>query len=139
MLFRSLGAPGFDPRAEAAVEGAAPLAGDAHGEVRVIAYSPEEVTLRVQTAQAAFLASSEVHYPGWRAYIDGVEAPLVLTNAAFRGLAVPAGTHTVTMRFRPKVLGYGAALSLAGVVLAAAAAAIGDNRRKRAPWISSNN
>jgi hypothetical protein len=50
-----------------------------------------------------------------------VERPLVLTNAAFRGLPVAAGRHRITMRFAPAILGYGFALSAAawGVLLLA--------------------
>ncbi len=39
------------------------------------------------------LATSEAWYPGWRASIDGRPAPLLVTNAAFRGLALPPGRH----------------------------------------------
>jgi uncharacterized membrane protein YfhO len=42
----------------------------------------------------------------------------VLTNAAFRGLPVPEGHRRVEMRFQPSVLWKGAAVSLAGLLLA---------------------
>ena len=47
--------------------------------------------------------TSEAYYPGWLAEIDGQPAPIVLTNAAFRGIAIPAGKHRVVMRFAPNI------------------------------------
>jgi len=113
-----LGSRGFDPRRTAVVEGAVelPATGDSGPAppVKVLEYGHRQVVLEVDSPAPAFLVSSEVHYPGWRAFVDGREAPLVMTNAAFRGMAAPAGRHRVTMRFTPTLLGYGLALSLAG-------------------------
>lgn len=41
---------------------------------------------------------SEVYYKTWRAYINGVEAPLVRVNYILRGLQVPAGNHQIELR-----------------------------------------
>jgi hypothetical protein len=113
-----VGSRGFDPHRTAVVEGAVelPATGDS-GPVRpvkVLEYGRRRVGLEVDSPTPAFLVSSEVHYPGWRAFVDGREVALVMTNAAFRGLPVPAGRHRVTMRFTPLILGYGLALSLIG-------------------------
>jgi uncharacterized membrane protein YfhO len=58
------------------------------------------------------LVLGENHYPGWRAYVDGraVETPRV--NFNLRGVALPAGEHTVEFVYRPKSVLYGLALSL---------------------------
>ena len=82
-----LGAPGFDPRTEAIVEGA--VEASATGRVTVLSYSALEIALETDAPGAALLVTSEAWYPGWRASIDGRPAPLVITNAAFRGLALP--------------------------------------------------
>ena len=111
-----LRSPGFDPRRVAVVEGAGPLAGAA-GSVRVEYYSAGRLALETEAAAPSFLVTSESWYPGWRAAIDGREQPLVMTNGAFRGLALPAGRHRVEMRFAPAILWWGAALSAAGCLL----------------------
>jgi hypothetical protein len=99
--------PSFDPHREAIVE---------DGE----------------TPQPAFLVTSEPYYPGWRASLDDQPRPLVMTNAAFRGLPVPAGRHIVSMEFAPSILWQGAALSAPGWVLLAGALAASS--RARSLW-----
>jgi len=131
--------PGFRPAAEAVAERWSSVGRDVRGAmppVSVIEYTNHRVVMESEAPAPAFLVSSDTFYPGWRAFIDGREEPLVLTNAAFRGLPVPAGRHRIEMRFEPAILGYGAAASVAGWLLVLAAAVFGDNKRKRASWIS---
>ncbi|MFB3828397.1 MAG: hypothetical protein ACE15B_16630 [Bryobacteraceae bacterium] len=111
-----LSAPGFDPRRIAVIEGAPPREPLARGEVRVLSYAPRAVLLETDAAGPSFLVTSETFYPGWRAAIDGRPAELVMTNGAFRGLAVPGGRHRVAMRFAPAILYYGAAISAAALI-----------------------
>jgi hypothetical protein len=130
----ALRARDFDPRTEAVVEGAAPLETGGTGTVRVLEYGARQLALRVETAAPAFLVTSEAAFPGWRAWIDGRAARLVLTNVAFRGLAVPAGNHVVTMRFDPGVLWGSAWVTIAaGLVLAIMFAA------RAGPWTSRSS
>ena len=86
-------------------------AGAVQGAVRTLRYDSLEAQLEVESPTPAYLVTSETNYPGWRAYVDGNPQPIFTTNVAFRGLAVPAGRHIVTMRFRPAILWRGAALS----------------------------
>jgi hypothetical protein len=82
------------------------------GQVRVLSYGLQSLELDVDTAQPAFLATSEAHYPGWRAWIDGRETLVYYTNIAFRGLRVPAGQHRIAMRFEPSLLAWCSVLSV---------------------------
>jgi uncharacterized membrane protein YfhO len=102
-------------------------------------YRSPRLVLDVDSPQPAFLVTSEANYPGWRAFLDGVEAPVAMTNAAFRGLPVPAGRHRVEMRFEPAILGRSALVSIAGLALLVTGVLFGDRKRSGKPWISSNN
>jgi hypothetical protein len=106
----------FDPRSEAVVEGAVEVSGGG-GSVRVLAYARRRVLLEVDAAAPAFLVTSETHYPGWRALVDGREQPIYYTNVAFRGLPVPLGRHRVQFVFVPPILWAGASVSAAAWVL----------------------
>jgi hypothetical protein len=138
---RQLRAPSFDPRTEAIVEGAT-VASLAGGTARTLRYAARELAVETESAAPSFLVTSEGWYPGWRAWVDGREQPLVLTNVAFRGLAVPAGRHTVTMRFDPPVLLRSALVTLAAMVvlgLLAIRGAVRDNDSQRVRWTSSSS
>ena len=103
--------------------------------VRVVEYTPHEVSLEVDAPRGAYLVTSEAYYPGWRAYVDDREQPLYITNVAFRGLPVPAGRHRIRMRFEPRVLWYGVCISFVALLalLRAAGSAIMKIPRS---WIS---
>ncbi len=105
----------FDPRNEAVVEGDFEFADSLDagaGDVRVVEYSPRRVVLETDSPAPAFLVTSENHYPGWNASIDGEKRPLYYTNVSFRGLPVPAGRHEIEMHFDPPILKYSGGISL---------------------------
>lgn len=87
------------------------------GTVRVISYAANGFTLETETPRPSTLISSEAAYPGWRAWVDGREAPLLTVRKAFRAVEAPAGKHRVEMRFEPRVLRWGALISALTAVL----------------------
>lgn len=49
-----------------------------------------------------FAVFSEVYYDkGWKAYLDGKPADYVRVDYLLRGMAIPAGNHTIEFRFEP--------------------------------------
>lgn len=114
-----LGQSGFQPAEEAVVE-----SNDRHlnqplstGEVRVKGYSPNRIELNVVTNGPAFLASSEVLYPGWTAAVNDEQAPLYMTNGAFRGMVLGPGASRIVMEYRPASLVSGAIVSALSALL----------------------
>jgi uncharacterized membrane protein YfhO len=80
------------------------------------------VVLEANSPVPALLVSSEAWYPGWNASVDGSGRPILMVNAAFRGIAVPPGRHRVAMVFAPRILWWSAAVSAMACLLLAAAA-----------------
>lgn len=78
--------------------------------------------VHTSSSTPAFLVTSDVYYPGWRASIDGQEAKLYQANYALRGVAVPAGHHVVKFEYRPRRFLFGAALSLLSLTVLGALA-----------------
>jgi len=74
------------------------------------------VGVRVNVSCPSMIVVSDTYFPGWIAYVDGARAPIYEVNAAMRGVIVPAGAHSLTMRYRPASVYAGAALSLIGIL-----------------------
>lgn len=91
--------------------------GGALSPVQVSRYENDQVTLQVETPTAAILVMSDVYNPGWQVRVDGQPSKLHRANVAFRGVYLPAGSHTVEMIYRPWEVRLGAALSLLGLAL----------------------
>ncbi len=84
---------------------------------QVVRLRNEEMEVRVTTNAPAFLITSDVFYPGWRATVDGAPARLYQTDYTLRGLPVPAGAHVVRFEFKPRSLYYGLGLSALSLLL----------------------
>lgn len=113
--------PDFDPARCAIVEapaGAIPVSGGAPGTVALQSYSQSRITLNVEAPADSVLITADSWYPGWRALVDGKPAPLYAADAAFRATPVPAGRHTVEMRFEPLILPVSGLISLVALLAA---------------------
>jgi len=57
-------------------------------------------------------------FPGWTATVDGRVAEIVEADGSVRGVAVDRGAHVIEMRYRPRSVMLGAAMTLlAGIVV----------------------
>lgn len=91
---------------------------DSAARIALASYSNDEIKYTSQSSTDNFAVFSEIYYPaGWKAYIDGNEAPIVKTDYALRGLSIPAGRHDITFTFKPASFYTGQTISLAGNVL----------------------
>jgi hypothetical protein len=113
---------GFDPASEAIVhspdfqlpEGARPSR-----EVRVERRGSRRLEVAVRLAAPGLLVVSEGYYPGWKAFVDGREVPILRANMMMRAVVLPPGEHRVEFRFEPWSVRLGLAVSaLAGAAIA---------------------
>ncbi|HVZ80517.1 MAG TPA: hypothetical protein VHE12_06885 [bacterium] len=97
--------PKFDPRVlslfSGLPEGAGPIDRKGLAACERSRDDPDDQVFRVRMAGGAPLVFSEIMYPGWKAWLDGKEVPIVTANHAFRALWVPSGEHEVRFRFLP--------------------------------------
>jgi hypothetical protein len=89
------------------------------GSASVLEYGPHLVAVDVDAAVPCYLFVSDVHYPGWRAFVDDEEVELLRANYAFRAVKLGPGTHTVRMEYVPVYFRIGLIFSAAGIGLVA--------------------
>ncbi len=102
-------------------------------EVVSVSVGRDRVDTVVRADRAAVVVVSVSDYPGWSATVDGRDAEIVTADAAFMGVAVSEGEHSVSLRFRPRHLGISLLLAVFGVVLATGLLILGGFRRHRKP------
>jgi len=92
----------------------------AEDQATMLTETPERLTIGVHAARPAYLVLADAFAPGWRALVDGRPSPVLRADGLFRAVQVPAGRHDVDLIYRPAGVVEGAALSLAGVLIACA-------------------
>ena len=97
---------------------------DSLSTIRLTNYEPNQLVYETSSPQDGIVVFSEIYYPGWTATIDGKPADIARADYILRAMNVPAGKHTIEMRFDPQSLhitegiAYGAmALLLVGVII----------------------
>ncbi len=143
----------FDPRREVVLAGDTPPVLVAHvlstatdlapslprgdpadlGRAEVERYGLTDVVVRVSTPGDALLVLSDSYYPGWRAFVDGQERPLLRGDVLFRVVQVPSGSHTVEFRFEPSSVYAGLAVTLVALATLATMLAVALWPRRSTP------
>jgi hypothetical protein len=99
-------------------------------------YGPGRATVALSgpAPAGAALVVSENYFPGWRATVDGREAPVYRADFNLIGVPLPAGARRVELSFRDPAFATGKVVTLVALALAVAALALGlvdDRRRSR--------
>ncbi len=69
--------------------------------IELTEYRPNYLKYEYAASEAGVVVFSEIFYnKGWKAFIDGVEAPYFRADYVLRAMRLPAGAHTVEWRFR---------------------------------------
>ena len=115
-----------DARFKDVLKGATESYKDSLSSIRLTSYAPNRLTYETNNTQDGIAVFSEIYYPdGWHVTIDGQPAELARADYILRTMYVPAGQHTIEMRFDPTSLhvtegiAYGAlALLVIGIIVA---------------------
>ncbi|HUF17400.1 MAG TPA: hypothetical protein VMS12_05075, partial [Thermoanaerobaculia bacterium] len=133
--------PSFEPRNEVIVTGlpsqlqlqAIPQANGETVRMRVISIQrgADAFTAQVETSVPAIAVFSDIHYPGWKARVNGRPAELLLADYAFKAVLVPPGSSVVTFMYDPASFKVGLVTSLAALSILILLTTI-EVRRRRA-------
>jgi hypothetical protein len=120
----------FDPKSTAIIEekdkikNLSNLQYDSLASILLVSNYNDEVNYQAKSSKKQFAVFSDIYYNlGWKAYVDGVETPIVKVNYVLRGLVVPAGQHAIKFEFKPtsiksSVIAAGIASSIVWLLLA---------------------
>jgi uncharacterized membrane protein YfhO len=129
-----LGSGEVDPRRTALLERSPPYLthpDDASADrASFTTYEADRFRLRSSTGESGLLMLSEAYYPAWKAYVDGRPVPLYVADHVLRAVPVPAGEHTVELRYESSPLRVGLAVSLISYLMLIALAVAGTRSRR---------
>lgn len=100
----------FDPKTTAVVDekfkaelGNTSPTPDSSNTIKLSSYSPDKMVYESSTGSEQLAIFSEIYYSeGWKATIDGKEAPIFRANYVLRGLKIPSGKHKIEFTFEPQ-------------------------------------
>jgi hypothetical protein len=97
--------------------------------IGIVQYTPDRVRYYARSNSAALAVLSEIFYPAWNAYVDGVRVPVYRVNYCLRGVFIPPGEHQIELRYESATFATGSLVTAASLATAAALV-LGDLLRK---------
>jgi hypothetical protein len=95
---------------------------DAERSAKITEFRSNRVAVQTESKSAGRLILTDLMYPGWQVTLDGTPADALTVDGMFRGVDVPAGTHSVVWSYHPRSFYWGLAISVMTVLLLAALA-----------------
>jgi hypothetical protein len=132
----TLRSPAFDETSEAVVEQptgeAAALEQTTKGHVvvgTITTFESGYVRALVEAPERSLAVLTDCWFPGWHAFVDSREQPILRANYLFRGVVIPAGRHVVEFRYSPSSFQFGWTITAVSLVAIAALLLVAHRRR----------
>jgi len=94
---------------------------DSAAVIKLTAYNPDKMVYSYNAKTEQLAVFSEVYYPpskGWNVYIDNEKVePFVKANYVVRAMRLPAGSHTIEMRFEPRSYYLGSTIGIISSII----------------------
>jgi hypothetical protein len=104
---QTLASPQFDPLQKVLVAQTLPepsaTNAASQGTVDYSSYAPKKLVFQAKADAPSVLLVNDRFDPDWKVWMDGKPAPLLRCNFIMRGVSVPAGEHTIELRFQPSI------------------------------------
>ena len=94
---------------------------------KVMRNDPNKIDIKVSLQKPGILVLGEVYYPAWVAYVNGARQKVMRANDTMRAVPLPAGMHTIEIRYESDPFRLGGMIAL--FTLAVALGAIFLDRR----------
>ena len=93
------------------------FANEIHASLIMTEKKSSTMTATVKTSNDTLLVFTENYYPGWRAFLDSKEVPILRANYAFQAIRVPAGSHAIKFSFEVAYFRLGIAFTVMGLLI----------------------
>jgi hypothetical protein len=97
----------------------------------VIHHGVDSVAIGVKTSSNKILILTDVFYEAWKVSVDGKPAKLLRSYGAFRAVAVPAGSSTVTFNYESERYATGRLVTWLTSLYIVAIIAVHETRRRK--------
>lgn len=87
-------------------------------EVKILDYSPNNISIEVNTDSNSMLVLSEIFYPEWKASIDGKETKIYPAYGLIRAIYIEKGRHNIVFFYKPTSFFYGILISVFSLIIA---------------------
>jgi hypothetical protein len=84
--------------------------------VDIVRYEHQSVSIHASLNDSGILVIADSYYPGWKAYVDGKEVPIMRANHFFRAVALSEGQHVVEFKYEPLSFKIGLLISLTTII-----------------------
>lgn len=71
------------------------------GKVEFLRSFAGQTIVKTNSEENGLLFLSETYFPGWKAYVDGKQVPIMRADYAFKSIVIPKGNHTVKFNYDP--------------------------------------
>ena len=135
----------FDPAHEVALYENPPIemptdTTQAVDSITINEYLNDYISLSVKSDRAGILVLADNWYPAWKAFVDGKEVPVMMADAAFRGVPLTGGEHKVEFKYISATQRTGRILTWLGLILVAGMVLtdIAMNKKKKSRRLNKN-
>jgi hypothetical protein len=131
--FQRMSDPGFRPGRDAILvaPGSTSFESPQAGKVTDRVIASASIEANVTLPAGGLLVICDTWFPGWQATVDGELAEIVPVNGIHRGVRLAAGDHHVEMRYQPRTLRWGLAVSVTALTVLVMIAATAYAPRRR--------
>lgn len=92
-------------------------------KANITEYQQQRIKIKVKTNKESLLVLADTYYPGWKAFVNGTQQPIVPVNYMFRGVKIGPGAKEVIFIYDADVYRYSfsffgfAMLAMVGMVI----------------------
>ncbi len=101
-------------------------------DVQLTRENSQVIRIQLTAPSACMAVIAESYYPFWHAEVDGQSAEVLQVSCGLMGLELPAGSHTIVLRYQPpRAYAMAGIISVGTLLLGIGFTVVGNKRSPR--------